>query len=335
MSFSSAVKFNSILRQHYIVGMTADRPLYTTDIRPVDCQWPHRRGREFLQAATTVAQFQHSWCRWKAPIVVDLGHTPSNLGENFHLVHVNICTPVPMNKPPSVIADWQALYRHSKSPHSSSLDQYAKWSGNYYYYYYGSAKAVVWHQLSCSFIALLVALYRSSQMTQCRLNHTFITTNHHKLNLFTIERDDFRCFRSKMCFRTLAQCICHWTALYFHYSTLICDDTGKRVYNLTEHPRRVIFFNGFFFMEYLLCRRFIIPIRQLPKCLSEGNVAKNGSNNTIQNGVDCVLVLWAPGKLPVTYIGYIYVFMSTYVCVNLYVFLSFIHCVYVLRVRFL
>jgi len=24
-------------------------------------------------------------------------------------------------KPPSVIADWQALYRHSKSPHSSLL----------------------------------------------------------------------------------------------------------------------------------------------------------------------------------------------------------------------
>jgi len=28
---------------------------------------------------------------------------------------------VSLNKPPSVIADWHALYRHSKSPHSSSL----------------------------------------------------------------------------------------------------------------------------------------------------------------------------------------------------------------------
>jgi len=30
-------------------------------------------------------------------------------------------TPVSVNKPPSVLAAWQALYRHSKSPHSSSF----------------------------------------------------------------------------------------------------------------------------------------------------------------------------------------------------------------------
>jgi len=29
--------------------------------------------------------------------------------------------PVSVNKPPSVLAAWQAFYRHSKSPHSSSL----------------------------------------------------------------------------------------------------------------------------------------------------------------------------------------------------------------------
>jgi len=45
-----------------------------------------------------------------------------------------ITCPVSVNKPPSVIAVWQALYRHSKSPHWSSL---AMVSGaniiNYYY----------------------------------------------------------------------------------------------------------------------------------------------------------------------------------------------------------
>jgi len=42
----------------------------------------------------------------------------------------------------------------------------------------------------------------SSQMTQCRI--TFITTNHQAPFIELKLRDDFRCFRSKMCFRTFS-----------------------------------------------------------------------------------------------------------------------------------
>jgi len=37
----------------------------------------------------------------------------------------NVCVSVSLNKPPPTIADWQALYRHSNSPDSSSFSTFS------------------------------------------------------------------------------------------------------------------------------------------------------------------------------------------------------------------
>jgi len=69
------------------------------------------------------------------PFLLSLWHKllsalwPLDLANGFQLCHFSLCrlfsirssTPVSPNKPPSVITDWQALYRHSKSPHLTSL----------------------------------------------------------------------------------------------------------------------------------------------------------------------------------------------------------------------
>jgi len=57
----------------------------------------------------------------------------------------------------------------------------------------------------------------SSQMTQCRI--ILLLQPIIKLYLFTIElnlRDDFRCFRSKMCFRTFSTVPLNSTMTAFH-----------------------------------------------------------------------------------------------------------------------
>jgi len=68
--------------------------------------------------------------------------------------------------------------------------------------------AYMWYIIKARVVIRLCSgtISTSSQMTQCRIIPLF-TTNHRALYLFTIElnlRDDFRCFRSKMCFRTFS-----------------------------------------------------------------------------------------------------------------------------------
>jgi len=60
-------------------------------------------------------------CRFSGPLTLLTVFIPQSflLCRSF-LPRSSIC-PVSVNKPPSVIAAWQALYRHSKSPHWSSL----------------------------------------------------------------------------------------------------------------------------------------------------------------------------------------------------------------------
>jgi len=62
---------------------------------------------------------------------------PFDLANGFHLtviftlsfIFTSFIYPVPVNKPPSVIAAWQALFRYSKSPHWFTHN--GLW-GNYY-----------------------------------------------------------------------------------------------------------------------------------------------------------------------------------------------------------
>ena len=63
--------------------------------------------------------------------------------------HLVSSTPVSVKKPPSVIAAWQALFWHSKSPHSFHYFLHSTW-GNYYYYLLLTPSDPISTKLCCS-----------------------------------------------------------------------------------------------------------------------------------------------------------------------------------------
>jgi len=75
-------------------------------------------------------------------------------------------TPVSVNKPPSVLSAWQALYRHSKSPTDRHLN--GQWR-NYYHYYY--LKLCKWKCMA-SIVILLWWRQFNTWVVWCALAYT-------------------------------------------------------------------------------------------------------------------------------------------------------------------
>ena len=79
----------------------------------------------------------------------------------IHSLLVHLRQYMSVNKPPSVMAAWQASYRHSKSPHSSDF-QYLHhvWGSYYYYYFYNHVAPKMVGQRSALLVVTGSALYQ-------------------------------------------------------------------------------------------------------------------------------------------------------------------------------